>query len=169
MNLFTIMTYPNPKPSQLKFFVKNFVSYNNLYNAIVDLQSVPFQTQSGRDQIRETLIKLVESVVSINNRFPGDGKFYVFVAGAAVDSVWQALLQSSDTRNRAIEVDEPKSVTTAEQMNAVRRTDDSSTAIRANINQLLTLLNSGTDVYDRDLFERESGLVWSESQQAQTT
>ena len=66
------------------------------------------------------------------------------------------------TPTRDLVVD-PSNPTTAESLNAVKRTDDASTAARAEIDNLIESISKGFDVYDRASFEAAFSVVWSEA------
>nr|3KML_A Chain A, Coat protein [Tobacco mosaic virus (vulgare)]3KML_B Chain B, Coat protein [Tobacco mosaic virus (vulgare)]3KML_C Chain C, Coat protein [Tobacco mosaic virus (vulgare)]3KML_D Chain D, Coat protein [Tobacco mosaic virus (vulgare)]3KML_E Chain E, Coat protein [Tobacco mosaic virus (vulgare)]3KML_F Chain F, Coat protein [Tobacco mosaic virus (vulgare)]3KML_G Chain G, Coat protein [Tobacco mosaic virus (vulgare)]3KML_H Chain H, Coat protein [Tobacco mosaic virus (vulgare)]3KML_I Chai len=51
--------------------------------------------------------------------------------------------------------------TTAETLDATRRVDDATVAIRCAINNLIVELIRGTGSYNRSSFESSSGLVWT--------
>nr|P03581.2 RecName: Full=Capsid protein; AltName: Full=Coat protein [Sunn-hemp mosaic virus] len=154
------MAYSIPTPSQLVYFTENYADYIPFVNRLINARSNSFQTQSGRDELREILIKSQVSVVSPISRFPAEPAYYIYLRDPSISTVYTALLQSTDTRNRVIEVENSTNVTTAEQLNAVRRTDDASTAIHNNLEQLLSLLTNGTGVFNRTSFESASGLTW---------
>ncbi|AEW50167.1 unnamed protein product [Clitoria yellow mottle virus] len=154
------MAYHTPRPNQLVYFTNAFAEYFGFVNSLQKARVNSFQTQAGRDQLREVLVNSQVSVASPTVRFP-ENSFYVSFVDASVSTVYNALLQSTDTRNRVIEVENSSSVSTTEQINAVRRTDDASTAIHNNLDQLLNLLAAGTGVLDRQSFESTSGLTWT--------
>ena len=89
--------------------------------------------------------------------------FYAFLNGPVLRPIFVSLLSSTDTRNRVIEVVDPSNPTTAESLNAVKRTDDASTAARAEIDNLIESISKGFDVYDRASFEAAFSVVWSEA------
>jgi len=78
-----------------------------------------------------------------------------------LDSLVSALLGAFDTRNRIIEVENPQNPTTAETLDATRRVDDATVAIRASISNLMNELVRGTGMYNQALFESASGLTWA--------
>ena len=65
------------------------------------------------------------------------------------------------SRNRIIEVENPQNPTTAETLDATRRVDDATVAIRASISNLMNELVRGTGMYNQALFESASGLTWA--------
>ena len=123
------MAYNPITPSKLIAFSASYVPVRTLLNFLVASQGTAFQTQAGRDSFRESLSALPSSVVDINSRFP-DAGFYAFLNGPVLRPIFVSLLSSTDTRNRVIEVVDPSNPTTAESLNAVKRTDDASTAAR---------------------------------------
>nr|WHO41266.1 coat protein [Sunn-hemp mottle virus] len=161
LSLLLTMAYSNPTPSQLVYFTNTYADYFGLFNSLNNVRTNSFQTQAGRDELREILVKSQVSVVSPVSRFPAEPAYFVYLRDPSISTVYTALLQSTDTRNRVIEVENSSNVTTAEQLNAVRRTDDASTAIHNNLEQLLSLLTNGTGVLNRTSFESNSGLVWT--------
>ena len=80
---------------------------------------------------------------------------------AVLDPLVTALLGAFDTRNRIIEVENQANPTTAETLDATRRVDDATVAIRSAINNLVVELIRGTGSYNQSAFESTSGLVWT--------
>nr|WAH67165.1 coat protein [Cucumber green mottle mosaic virus] len=156
------MAYNPLTPGKLIAFSASYVPVRTLLNFLVASQGTAFQTQAGRDSFRESLSALPSSVVDINSRFP-DAGFYAFLNGPVLRPIFVSLLSSTDTRNRVIEVVDPSNPTTAESLNAVKRTDDASTAARAEIDNLIESISKGFDVYDRASFEAAFSVVWSEA------
>lgn len=157
------MVYTVTSVNQLHYLTNRYVDYFTFVSSLLSVQTNSFQTQSGRDELRTMLVNSVISVPAVNTRFPVD-KFYIYINHPSVLPVWSALLQSTDTRNRIIENEgQNQNPTTAEQLNAVRRVDDASTAIHNNIEQLQSLLNRAEGVFDQATFENVSGLVWTAS------
>lgn len=136
------MAYNPITPSKLIAFSASYVPVRTLLNFLVASQGTAFQTQAGRDSFRESLSALPSSVVDINSRFP-DAGFYAFLNGPVLRPIFVSLLSSTDTRNRVIEVVDPSNPTTAESLNAVKRTDDASTAARAEIDNLIESISKG--------------------------
>lgn len=155
------MAYNVTSINQLQYLTNRYVEYYTFSSTLLSAQTNSFQTQSGRDELRAMLVNSVVRVPEPAVRFP-ENKFFVYLNHPSVLPVWSALLQSTDTRNRIIETDAQNvNPSTAEQLNAVRRVDDASTAIHNNIEQLQNLLNRGEGVFDRATFESVSGLVWT--------
>jgi len=93
-------------------------------------------------------------------RFPANG-FLVYRYNPIIDPLITALLGTFDTRNRIIEVENPQNPTTAETLDATRRVDDATVAIRSAINNLTNELVRGTGMYNQTSFESAAGLTWS--------
>lgn len=161
--LISPMAYSPITPNVLPYFSKSFVVYKDFVDFLMSSMSSAFQTQSGRDSVRESLGGFLQAPVGFNQRFPAGPVFYIYLSHAAIAPLYGSLLASLDTRNRVIEVAEPSNPTTAEAINATKRTDDASVAARTSVEQLLVAIRSGAGVFNRDLFESESHLVWSET------
>ena len=97
---------------------------------------------------------------SMTVRFPASD-FYVYRYNSTLDPLITALLNSFDTRNRIIEVDNQPAPNTTEIVNATQRVDDATVAIRASINNLANELVRGTGMFNQAGFETASGLVWT--------
>ncbi|BAF37647.1 18 kDa coat protein [Cucumber mottle virus] len=156
------MAYSPITPTNLSLFSSNYVPFTEFYNYLVTAQGEAFQTQQGRDSVRDSLSGFFSSPVSPTVRFP-DGVFYVFLGNPVLDPLFKALLQSLDTRNRVIEVDNPSNPTTAESLNAVQRTDDSTVSSRVGLINLRAAITQGNGVVNRSIFESSNGLTWATS------
>lgn len=156
------MAYTPITPTNLPLFSSNYVPYTEFYNYLVSAQGEAFQTQQGRDAVRTTLSGFFTSPVSPTVRFP-DGPFFIFLGNPVLDPLFKALLQSLDTRNRVIEVDNPSNPTTAESLNAIQRTDDSSVSSHVGLVNLRAAIAQGNGVVNRSIFESSSGLTWAAS------
>jgi len=120
-----------------------------------------FQTQSGRDTTRESLQGFLSKPVDVDVQFPDNVYGYVFLKHTQLNSLFSAAMAALDTRNRVIEVVDPSNPTTAESLNAVKRTDDASVAARVAIERLSEAIISGAGRFTRTKFESELGLVWT--------
>ena len=119
-----------------------------------------FQTQQARTTVQQQFSDVWKTIPTATVRFPATG-FKVFRYNAVLDSLVSALLGAFDTRNRIIEVENPQNPTTAETLDATRRVDDATVAIRASISNLMNELVRGTGMYNQALFESASGLTWA--------
>jgi len=149
-------------PSNLALFTNNYASFMDFSNYLSSAVSAAFQTQNGRDTVRQTIGGFLSGPVGINSRFPETG-FYVYLNHPTIMPLYDALMSSLDTRNRVIEVNEPSNPTTSETLNATKRTDDASVASRSNLSRLKEVIDSGVGVFDRALFESSNGLTWATS------
>lgn len=157
------MPYNNINLRTLVWTSKSFAPYDVLYNdVLIKYAGENFQTQAARDTYRRALVGCLQIVADNSTRFP-DNSVYVFVQNPAIGAIWAALLKATDTKNRVIETEEENRPTTAEVLNATRRVDDASVAIREETQRLIDAMSSGTGLYDREAFERASGYVWEEA------
>lgn len=143
----------------LPLFSANWASYRKLVDLLRNVSSESFQTQAGRDAVRVMLSGSVQRLVDENSRFPAND-FLVYMADPVISQYFLALLQSTDTKNRIIEVENERAPSNGEIENATRRVDDASVAIRKNIEALMQALSSLTAVYDRAKFESDFDLTW---------
>lgn len=120
-----------------------------------------FQTQSGRDTTREAIQGFFSKPVDIDIRFPESVYGYVYLRNSQLAPLLSAVLSALDTRNRVIEVVDPSNPTTAESLNAVKRTDDASVAARVSLERLSEAIASGVGQFSRSKFESDLGLVWT--------
>jgi len=120
-----------------------------------------FQTQSGRDTTREAIQGFLSKPVDVDIRFPESVYGYTYLRNSQLYPLLSAVLSALDTRNRVIEVVDPSNPTTAESLNAVKRTDDASVAARVSLERLSDAIASGVGQYSRSKFESELGLVWT--------
>ena len=155
------MPYLNLTPLNLIYTSGTFAPYDVFLEILIKSRSNSFQTQAGRDTLREQLINSLQIVANLNTRYPVLG-FYVWVRNPTLAPVFEALLRATDTKNRIIEVEEESRPTTAETLNATQRVDDATVAIHKEIDNILLLLQGGTAVYDRTAFEVASGLSWTD-------
>lgn len=127
-------------------------------NLCVSAQGQLFQTQSARDTVREQFSNSLTSPVSTEVRFPD--RYMVYLGSAAVKPLFEALMQSTDTKNRIIETVEESRPSTAEVVNATQRVDDATVAIRSQLQELYTALQNGNGFYNRTSFEAQ--MPWVE-------
>nr|QFP98435.1 coat protein [Kyuri green mottle mosaic virus] len=156
------MSYSISSFRSLPAFAKSFYPFYDLYNLLVKAQGGALQTQNGKDIVRESLVGLLSSVASPTSQFPS-GVFYVWSRESRIAALIDSLFAALDSRNRAIEVENPSNPSTGEALNAVKRNDDASTAAHSDIPQILSALNDGAGVFDRASFESAFGLVWTAS------
>lgn len=154
------MPYSTSGIRSLPAFSKSFFPYLDLYNLLITNQGAALQTQNGKDILRESLVGLLSTVASPTSQFPS-GVFYVWSRESRIAALLDSLFAALDSRNRAIEVENPSNPSTGEALNAVKRNDDASTAAHSDIPQLLVALNEGAGVLDRASFESAFGLVWT--------
>nr|BDB08177.1 coat protein [Kyuri green mottle mosaic virus]BDB08180.1 coat protein [Kyuri green mottle mosaic virus] len=156
------MSYSTSGIRSLPAFAKSFYPFYDVYNLLVSAQGGALQTQNGKDILRESLTGLLTSVASLNSRFPAN-EFYVWSRESRIAAIIDSLLSALDSRNRAIEVENPSNPSTGEALNATKRNDDASTAAHNDIPLLLAALNDGVGVFDSASFESAFGLTWTAS------
>lgn len=123
-----------------------------MLNQCVSALSQSFQTQAGRDTVRQQFSNLLNTVVAPNQRFPDTG-FRVYVNSAVIKPLYEALMKSFDTKNRIIETEEESRPSASEVANATQRVDDATVAIRSQIQLLLNELTNGHGYMNRAEFE----------------
>lgn len=155
------MPYQPINSTTLPYFSRNWVPYMEFLDFLSVAAGEAFQTQSGRDTTRESLQGFLSKPVDIDVQFPDNAYGYVFLKHTQLTSLFSAVLAALDTRNRVIEVVDPSNPTTAESLNAVKRTDDASVAARTSIERLSEAIISGAGRFSRAKFESELGLVWT--------
>nr|BDB08183.1 coat protein [Kyuri green mottle mosaic virus] len=156
------MSYSISSFRSLPAFTKSFYPFIDFYNLLVSSQGGALQTQNGKDISRESLNGLLTSVASPKSRFPADEAF-VWSRESRIAAILDSLLSALDSRNRAIEVENPSNPSTGEALNATKRNDDASTAAHNDIPLLLAALNDGVGVFDVASFESAFGLTWTAS------
>jgi len=154
------MSYAVTQPSMLVYLGSAWADPNELINLCTNALGNQFQTQQARTTVQQQFADVWKPVPSSNTRFPETG-YKVFRYNAVLDPLITALLGTFDTRNRIIEVENQQNPTTAETLDATRRVDDATVAIRSAINNLTNELVRGTGMYDRASFESASGLTWT--------
>nr|QHR83191.1 coat protein [Hibiscus latent Fort Pierce virus]WJE88256.1 18 kDa coat protein [Hibiscus latent Fort Pierce virus] len=154
------MSYSNITALNLIYSSPTFAPYDVLLEILIKSRSNSFQTQAGRDILREQLVNALQTVVTPITRFPAD-RWYVWSRNPTLGPVFEALLQATDTKNRIIETEEDSRPTTAETLNATQRVDDATVAIHKEIDNILGLLQGGTAVYNQASFEIASGWTWT--------
>jgi len=123
-----------------------------MLNQCVAALSQSYQTQAGRDTVRQQFSNLLSAVVAPNQRFPETG-FRVYVNSAVIKPLYEALMKSFDTKNRIIELEEESRPSASEVANATQRVDDATVAIRSQIQLLLNELSNGNGCMNRAAFE----------------
>ncbi|ANF29783.1 coat protein [Tropical soda apple mosaic virus] len=154
------MSYTISNPNQLVYLASVWADPTELLNLCTSALGNQFQTQQARTTVQQQFSDVWKTVPATNIRFPNAG-FKVYRYNAVLDSLITALLGSFDTRNRIIEVENPQNPTTAETLDATRRVDDATVAIRSSINNLMNELVRGTGMYNQAQFESVSGLTWA--------
>nr|AEV40684.1 coat protein [Cucumber fruit mottle mosaic virus] len=154
------MSYSTSGLRSLPAYTKSFCPYYALYDLLVSAQGGALQTQNGKDILRDSINGLLTTVASPTSRFPAEG-FFVWSRESRIAAILDSLLSALDSRNRAIEVENPSNPSTSEALNATKRNDDASTAAHNDIPQLISALNDGAGVFDRASFESQFGLVWT--------
>lgn len=155
------MPYAPISSATLPYFSRNWVPYMDFLDFLSLAAGEAFQTQSGRDSTRETIQGFLSKPVSVDIRFPESVVGYTYMKHPALAPLLSAVLSALDTRNRVIEVVDPSNPTTAESLNAVKRTDDASVAARVSLERLSEAMISAVGLYNRAKFESELGLVWT--------
>nr|WCD42516.1 coat protein [Hibiscus latent Hawaii virus] len=157
------MPYSNITTLNLIYSTGTFAPYDVFLEILIKSRENSFQTQAGRDTLRQQLVGALQVVAGRNFRFPANNT-YVWSRNPTLSPVFEALLKATDTKNRIIEVEQDSSrPTTAETLNATQRVDDATVAIHNEIDRILSLLQGGTALYDRANFESASGWVWADA------
>nr|BCD53002.1 coat protein [Pepper mild mottle virus] len=154
------MAYTVSSANQLVYLGSVWADPLELQNLCTSALGSQFQTQQARTTVQQQFSDVWKTIPTATVRFPATG-FKVFRYNAVLDSLVSALLGAFDTRNRIIEVENPQNPTTAETLDATRRVDDATVAIRASISNLMNELVRGTGMYNQALFESASGLTWA--------
>lgn len=154
------MSYTIATPSQFVFLSSAWADPIELINLCTNSLGNQFQTQQARTTVQRQFSEVWKPVPQVAVRFPDSG-FKVYRYNAVLDPLVTALLGAFDTRNRIIEVENQANPTTAETLDATRRVDDATVAIRSAINNLVVELVKGTGLYNQSTFESASGLQWS--------
>jgi len=154
------MSYSISSPRQLVYFSNAWCDATSLINLLTAVQADQFQTQNARTTVQQQLGDMWSGRVGPTERFPETG-FYVFRFDPILEQLITALMNSFDTRNRIIEVENQPAPNTTEMVNATQRVDDATVNIRSCITNLLNPLVQGTGMYNRSVFESASGLVWT--------
>jgi len=154
------MAYSNVTAKKLKWFSQSYFDPVAFLDGLVPIESNAFQTQAGRDAVRNYLQSSLVSGPTRAERFPS-GRFLACTAMAPLTDMWAAVLQATDTKNRITEDEKADRVSTAEALNSVKRVDDATVAIRSSLDQLKAALRDGSGVFDQADFEEATGLVWT--------
>ncbi|CAL39166.1 coat protein [Brugmansia mild mottle virus] len=154
------MAYTITAPNQIVYLGVAYADPILLMNLCTTSQGNQFQTQNARTTVQQQFADIWKAVPAVNIRFPENG-FLVYRYNAVLDQLVTSLLNSFDTRNRIIEVENPPNPTNGEIMSATQRVDDATVNIRASITNLMNELVRGTGFLNRSSFESTSGLTWS--------
>ncbi|QNH85183.1 coat protein [Yellow pepper mild mottle virus] len=154
------MSYAINSPNQLVFLSSAWADPTELLNLCTNSLGNQFQTQQARTTVQQQFSDVWKPVPQVGVRFPASG-FKVYRYNAVLDPLITALLGTFDTRNRIIEVENQQSPTTAETLDATRRVDDATVAIRSAINNLANELVRGTGMYNQASFESVAALTWT--------
>lgn len=154
------MPYTINSPSQFVYLSSAYADPVQLINLCTNALGNQFQTQQARTTVQQQFADAWKPVPSMTVRFPASD-FYVYRYNSTLDPLITALLNSFDTRNRIIEVDNQPAPNTTEIVNATQRVDDATVAIRASINNLANELVRGTGMFNQAGFDTASGLVWT--------
>jgi len=154
------MSYTVNSPSQLVYLSSAWADPTDLLNLCTNSLGNQFQTQQARTTVQQQFSDVWKPVPQAGVRFPNNG-FKVYRYNAVLDPLITALLGTFDTRNRIIEVENQQNPTTAETLDATRRVDDATVAIRSAINNLANELVRGTGMYNQTSFESTAGLTWT--------
>lgn len=157
------MAYTKVTPARLKFFGKVWFDPLPFQNGLKDLLKNSFQTQAGRDAVRDFLQNSLKEVIAKDERFPEDA-YYGCIALAPLQGLWAATLQASDTKSRYAEDEKPERMSSAVELNATKRVDDATVAVRNCLQNLQTALFNGEGLYGLESFEEASGLVWVDAE-----
>nr|BAI66525.1 coat protein [Odontoglossum ringspot virus] len=158
------MSYTITGPSKLAYLSSAWADPNSLINLCTNSLGNQFQTQQARTTVQQQFADVWQPVPTLTSRFPaGAGYFRVYRYDPILDPLITFLMGTFDTRNRIIEVENPQNPTTTETLDATRRVDDATVAIRSAINNLLNELVRGTGMYNQVSFETMSGLTWTSS------
>ena len=98
------MSYSNITALNLIYSSPTFAPYDVLLEILIKSRSNSFQTQAGRDILREQLVNALQTVVTPTTRFPAN-RWYVWSRNPTLGPVFEALLQATDTKNRIIETE----------------------------------------------------------------
>nr|AXG24387.1 coat protein [Tomato mosaic virus] len=154
------MSCSNTSPSQFVFLSSVWADPIELLNDCTNSLGNQFQTQLARTTVQQQFSEVWKPFPQSPVRFPGD-VYKVYRYNAVLDPLITALQGAFDTRNRIIEVENQQSPTRAETLDATRRVDDATVAIRSAINNLVNELVRGTGLYNQNTFASMSGLVWT--------
>ncbi|AYQ58960.1 CP [Brugmansia latent virus] len=154
------MSYTITTPSQIAYLGAAWADPLMLINLCTSSQGNQFQTQNARTTVQQQFADIWKVAPAVNVRFP-EAEFKVYRYNPVLDQLISALLNSFDTRNRVIEVENPQNPTTTETMSATQRVDDATVNIRACIVNLMNELVRGTGMLNRTQFESTSGLIWT--------
>nr|CAJ13874.1 coat protein [Ribgrass mosaic virus] len=146
------MSYNITSSNQYQYFAAVWAEPTPMLNQCVSALSQSYQTQAGRDTVRQQFSNLLSTVVAPNQRFPDTG-FRVYVNSAVIKPLYEALMKSFDTKNRIIETEEESRPSASEVANATQRVDDATVAIRSQLQLLLNELSNGHGFMNRAEFE----------------
>nr|CAJ13875.1 coat protein [Ribgrass mosaic virus] len=146
------MSYSITSSNQYQYFAAVWAEPTPMLNQCVSALSQSYQTQAGRDTVRQQFSNLLSTVVAPNQRFPNTG-FRVYVNSAVIKPLYEALMKSFDTKNRIIETEEESRPSASEVANATQRVDDATVAIRSQLQLLLNELSNGHGFMNRAEFE----------------
>ncbi|BAA02703.1 coat protein [Obuda pepper virus] len=156
------MPYTVTSPSQLVYFGSVWADPITFIDLCTVALGNQFQTQNARTTVQQQFSDLFKTVPTRTNRFnDGENGFRVFRYNSTLDPLISALMNSFDTRNRIIEVDNPANPNTSEVASATQRVDDATVNIRACINNLMNELVRGTGMMNTASFETVSNLTWT--------
>nr|pir coat protein - tobacco mosaic virus (strain HR) [Tobacco mosaic virus] len=145
-------SYNITNSNQYQYFAAVWAEPTPMLNQCVSALSQSYQTQAGRDTVRQQFANLLSTIVAPNQRFPDTG-FRVYVNSAVIKPLYEALMKSFDTRNRIIQTEEQSRPSASQVANATQRVDDATVAIRSQIQLLLNELSNHGGYMNRAEFE----------------
>jgi len=154
------MAYTPINDNTIVLFSNAWFEASNLLNILNNALGDSFQVQVNRTDLANLLRGAMVSVVNATTRFPD--RTYVYRYDDQIKVAVNNILSAVDTKNRVVEVADGSAPSANVELNAVRRTDDSTVATRNAIINLMDLLIQKTGYYGRLSFESAFGLTWTE-------
>lgn len=154
------MVYNPITSSTIPLFSTSWFEASNLLSILNNALSDQFQVQVNRSDLARLLGSAMVSVVNANTQFPANG-VYVYRWDDQIKVAINNIFAAVDTRNRVIEVADGSPPSANVELNAVRRTDDSTVATRNALQTAIDLLLQQVGFYNRQSFETAFGLTWT--------
>jgi len=153
------MAYTPINDNTIVIFSNAWFDASNLLNILNNALGDSFQVQINRTDLANLIRGAMVSVVNATTRFPE--RTYIYRYDDQIKVAVNNVLGAVDTKNRVVEVADGSAPSANVELNAVRRTDDSTVATRNAIQNLLDLIIQKTGFYNRTTFEAAFGLTWA--------